>query len=86
MKETLGLGRLLWQSRRGALELDLLLNDYVNHHYATLSDKMQEQFKALLQEDDPNLMLWLVKKEPPPVKHALIVKDLLYYNASLENL
>ena len=52
--------RLLWASRRGMLELDLLLTPFVEHHYEHLSDKDKLVFEVLLEHEDQTLYKWLI--------------------------
>ncbi|HLQ26399.1 MAG TPA: succinate dehydrogenase assembly factor 2 [Acidiferrobacterales bacterium] len=53
--------RLRWQCRRGQLELDLILNDFLERHYAALSEAEQNAFARLLQLPDPTLLQWLTR-------------------------
>ena len=41
--------RLLWASRRGMLELDLILTPFVENVYDTLSKDDQLRFEVLLE-------------------------------------
>ena len=52
--------RLLWASRRGMLELDLLLTPFVERHYEHLSDKDKIVFEVLLEHEDQTLYKWLI--------------------------
>jgi len=47
--------RVMWQCRRGMLELDILLQDFVRQHYAELSGDEKQEFLGLLQQPDPEL-------------------------------
>jgi len=57
--------RLLWQCRRGMLELELLLKGFVQNDYVHLSDNMKSQFEYLLTVADPVLFDYLMGKEEP---------------------
>ena len=46
---------LRWQCRRGMLELDLLLNGFLDESYHQLSAVEKEQFKNLLDYPDQTL-------------------------------
>ncbi len=46
------LSRLRWQCRRGMLELDALLGDFVDHHYLSLDEQQQVTFKTILSYPD----------------------------------
>lgn len=57
--------RLLWQCRRGMLELDLLLIPFAKKYYAGLSLRQQEIFRTLLSYPDPVVFAWLMGHESP---------------------
>ena len=44
--------RLRWQCRRGMLELDALLGDFVEQHYTQLEAREREVFKDVLNLPD----------------------------------
>ena len=56
--------RLRWACRRGMLELDLLLEPFVEEFYETLEESDQLRFEVLLECEDQSLFLWLMKREP----------------------
>lgn len=74
------INRLLWQSRRGALELDIILSNYIVSCYPKISGELRMQFRTLLKEEDPQMLDWLVYKSSPPPQHANIVADILKSN------
>lgn len=53
---------LRWQCRRGMLELDLLLNGFLDEKYDQLSTQEKEQFKNLLDYPDQTLFDLLMGK------------------------
>lgn len=57
--------RLQWQCRRGMLELELLLNDFLEFDYEKLSDEKKVLFEDLLMVIDPVLFDYLMGKEKP---------------------
>ena len=57
---------MYWHSRRGMLELDLLLMPFVENKLATLSKADQQLYKQLLEEEDQDLFVWLIGKEEAP--------------------
>jgi antitoxin CptB len=59
------LGRLRWQCRRGAKELDLVLLDYLENHYSLADADEQNRFIELLQLEDTELLTTIMKSEPP---------------------
>jgi antitoxin CptB len=50
--------RLRWRSRRGMLELDLVLGPFFDKMFDVLSADQQDTFVWLLEQEDPDLMLW----------------------------
>lgn len=55
--------RLRWACRRGMLELDILLTNFLEEAFLTLSDYDQMLFIQLLETNDQDLFLWLTGKE-----------------------
>ncbi|MGB9092536.1 MAG: succinate dehydrogenase assembly factor 2 [Gallionella sp.] len=50
------LERIRWRSRRGMLELDIVLGRFIDRHYAQLDEAGQRAFEELL--DTPDNLLW----------------------------
>ncbi len=57
------LNRLRWRSRRGMLELDLLLLPFFDEVYRDLEEDQQQLFQRLLEQDYPDLWLWFSRKD-----------------------
>ena len=57
--------RLFWHSRRGMLELDLILVPFVQKAYKELSSTDQACYEKLLKCEDTELYQWLLKKQQP---------------------
>ena len=57
--------RLYWASRRGMLELDLLLSPFLDHHFDALEDEDKQRYERLLEEQDPDLFQWLMNGVKP---------------------
>ena len=51
--------RLRWQCRRGTLELDTVLMDFLEHGYHTLTQDERQAFEQLLRQSDETLQAWL---------------------------
>lgn len=58
--------RLAWACRRGMLELDLILQPFLERRYSTLSDTQKQAFQSLLNYPDPELLSWLMGYEEAP--------------------
>jgi antitoxin CptB len=59
------LSRVRWQCRRGMLELDALLGDFVDQHYVNLSEKQRESFHVILDYPDPMLFDYFFGQSVP---------------------
>ncbi len=57
--------RLYWRCRRGMLELDELLQDFVAREYARLDVREQQAFHALLCLPDQELLACLLQQQTP---------------------
>ena len=57
--------RLRWACRRGMLELDLILEPFVEQFYETLEEADQLRFEVLLESEDQSLSMWLMKRQSP---------------------
>lgn len=60
------MGRLRWQCRRGTLELDLALSQFLEGGYRELSAPQQAAFGRLLRESDETLQAWIFGLQPVP--------------------
>ncbi len=65
MSEASTLKRLYWHSRRGMWELDLLLLPFLEHRYAALEAADQQAYQALIECEDQDLFVWLMRREWP---------------------
>ncbi|SEK83087.1 succinate dehydrogenase assembly factor 2 [Nitrosovibrio tenuis] len=57
------LERARWRCRRGLLELDVILQRFVDEHYARLDEAELRQFETLLNLSDSDLWDMIVQKE-----------------------
>jgi len=57
--------RLLWASRRGMLELDLILAPFVKDVYDSLEEDDKLRFEVLLECEDQTLFMWFMQREHP---------------------
>ncbi len=60
MKE---LDRIRWRCRRGMLELDIVLQGFVNKHYMQLDETELKDFDALLSLPDNDLWDMITSKK-----------------------
>lgn len=67
-----------WATRRGMLELDLVLGPFVEERYALLSQADRERFQRLMLCEDQDLFSWFLKREQNEDEElADIVKQIL---------
>lgn len=57
--------QLIWASRRGMLELDLVLMPFVESAYSGLGIEDQQRFETLLDEEDQDLFAWFLGRQRP---------------------
>ena len=57
--------RLYWASRRGMLELDLVLKPFLDHHFDALPQEDKQRYELLLEEQDPDLFQWFLRGGEP---------------------
>ena len=54
------INKIKWQCRRGLRELDIILNGFVEFDYPNLSKQQKKEFQILIDNEDVDLMNWLV--------------------------
>ena len=57
--------KIFWHSRRGMLELDLLLVPFATEVFESLSRPDQVLYSDLLKEEDQDLFTWLMQRSAP---------------------
>lgn len=55
-----------WHSRRGMLELDLLLVPFASEKLARLDAVNVERYRKLLEQEDQDLFRWFIEKDIVP--------------------
>lgn len=76
MRDDRELERIRWRCRRGLLELDLLLQQFLERHYATLTEREHAVLTRLLDLPDPELLDYCNSLSQPddPELDALVRK------------
>ncbi len=59
------INRMRWASRRGMLELDLVLEPFVMARYARLAEPDRLRFQRLMSCEDQDLFAWFLRREQP---------------------
>ena len=62
MVDTTELNRLFWHSRRGMLELDVLLVPFTQEVYPTLNETDRELYVRLLSCEDQDMFGWFMER------------------------
>ncbi len=57
--------RLLWRCRRGIKEMDIILQEFINVSYDQLNDEDKNAFSKLLDEQDLDILNWIMSKDNP---------------------
>jgi len=70
--------RMRWASRRGMLELDLILEPFVRDCYPSLEPRDRQRYRDLMGCQDQELFSWfLSREEPEDPELAAIVRRIL---------
>ncbi|MCF5143418.1 succinate dehydrogenase assembly factor 2 [Pseudomonas edaphica] len=62
MVEDVEINRLYWHSRRGMLELDVLLVPFTREVYSTLDEVDRELYERLLTCEDQDMFGWFMER------------------------
>ncbi len=65
--------RLFWASRRGMLELDIILQTFLENTYDQLKPAEQSLYQHLLGCEDQDLFAWLMGREEPEDKDTATI-------------
>lgn len=57
--------RLWWHSRRGMLELDVLLIPFLEEAYPSLPEEDQQRYHKLIQCEDADMFEWFMQRSEP---------------------
>src|SRR5690606_26132073 len=72
--------RIYWASRRGMLELDLVLMPFVEQRLRQLPAEDQQRYVKLLDSEDTELFAWFLQRQKPQdAELASIVEIVLEY-------
>lgn len=63
--------KIKWHCRRGMLELDLFLDNFINRHLDKMSDDECEAFDEFLKTPDPILYAWFMGNLMPEDEESL---------------
>ena len=72
---------LRWACRRGMLELDVLLKNFLEESYPALTLAEQQLFTKLLACSDQDLFEWFMRKKQPDDPQILTMVELILTHA-----
>lgn len=73
--------KVFWHSRRGMLELDLLLVPFATEKFPNLPDQDKMLYVELLGQDDQDLFKWLMgREEPADTRFIAIIAQILAHS------
>ncbi len=78
------INRLIWGSRRGMLELDLILLPFLEKIYPGLEQADKESYWALLEEQDQDMYAWFMRREDPANPALQRIVDIIRANTGLQ--
>ncbi|MDN3639792.1 succinate dehydrogenase assembly factor 2 [Simiduia curdlanivorans] len=76
--------RLFWGSRRGMLELDLVLLPFLDNVYPSLAQEDKERYWKLLESEDQDMFGWFLKRMDPEDKEMLKIVEIIRNNTGLQ--
>ncbi|MBB3060273.1 succinate dehydrogenase assembly factor 2 [Microbulbifer rhizosphaerae] len=76
--------RLFWASRRGMLELDLVLLPFLENVYDTLDETDQRRYQQLLECEDQDLFSWFLRREDPDDPELQRIVQVIRDNTGLQ--
>jgi len=71
------IGQLRWQCRRGMLELDYVLEEFLDEHYDSLPTPLKHVFVKMLDSEDQLLMDWAMANIVPSDPDIRQIVDLM---------
>jgi antitoxin CptB len=75
------ISKLQWACRRGMLELDVLLSNFLQEAYSDLSLEDKHLFIELLSYEDPAIFAWIMGHETPTDANILKITDAIRRHA-----
>lgn len=78
--------RAKWASRRGLLELDLLLAPFVNEAFDSLDSDLRSDYRELLFQDDQDLIEWIMgRAEVSEPRFSEVVAEIRRFHGLLSS-
>ena len=84
MKKNININKVIWASRRGLLELDLLLEPFIRSEFNKMSDFDQSHLYEFLKLDDDELFDFFLGSKEVPQQFLALVSEVLKFHAKGE--
>lgn len=65
--------------RRGTKEMDLILGPWSDAHLAGLGEQQVQVYDQLLEENDQDLMSWVLGQSVPPAAIAALLAEIAHW-------
>lgn len=75
--------KLMWASRRGMLELDLVLMPFVENIYPALAQADKERYWQLMEQEDQDLFAWFLGRSDPEDLELLRIVSVIRQNTGI---
>jgi antitoxin CptB len=75
------LKKLQWASRRGMLELDVVLLPYLEQHGESFEQEDIAHYQQFLEETDPDLYAWIMGFETPKEEYSELIQSIQQFVA-----
>ncbi len=76
----MNINRLRWASRRGMLELDLILLPFLENVLPGLDSEKQGLFEKLLRCEDQDMYAWFLQRVDPQDPELRVIVDIIRAN------
>lgn len=76
--------RMSWGSRRGMLELDLILMPFMENIFSELSEEDQKRYEMLLGCEDQDMYAWFLKRQDPSDPEILKIVQIIRENTGVK--
>ncbi|WP_188151756.1 succinate dehydrogenase assembly factor 2 [Teredinibacter waterburyi] len=76
--------RLRWATRRGMLELDLILLPFLDNIFPSLTEQQQLLFEKLLECEDQDMFQWFLRKSDPEEADILTIVNIIRQNTGIQ--
>ena len=83
--ESMGFNRLKLHCRRGMLELDLLLEPFLDEVFLTLDEEDKKRFYKLIMCEDQEIFPWFMQKEVPQDPDLARIVNIIVTRVQPEN-